>query len=167
MQAAERALATTTSALDAEAKADESHAAALSTHIEGLRAREARIEGPLDRALRDLVDVTSALALAEANLTQWRARDAPARARVREGTLAAYVVARDKSKAALARAGEAVKAAKLANGTTALRAPRLCALFHRRLAFARSGVRRGCYVLQRDPRDVRGGEQVRPRRHVP
>jgi hypothetical protein len=119
-QGAERALAMTTEALAAEAKADEAHAAALSRHIEGLRMRESQIEGPPDRVLRDLVDVTSALALAEANLTQWRARDAPARASVREGKRALYVAARDKSMAPLARARAANEVASLANGTPVL-----------------------------------------------
>lgn len=164
LQAAEHALAATKSALAAEEKTDEAHAAALATHIDGLRAREARIEGPLDRALRDLVDVTSALALAEANLAQWRARDAPARARVRDGTLAAYVAARDKSIATVARARASVEAAKLANGSAA----RCVVSLHvvSPPCLARSGVPRGREVLQRDSRHVRGGEQVEPQRHV-
>ncbi len=131
LQAAEHALAATKSALVAEAKTDEAHAAAFATHIDGLRAREARIEGPLDCALHDLVDVTSALALAEENLTQWRARKAPERSRVRDGTLAAYVAARDKSIAALARARASVDAAKLANGSAARGVLCRCTLYHR------------------------------------
>ncbi len=115
-QAAEQNLTTSKAEMAAAARTDAAHEAVLLRHIDELRAREARVEGPPERVLRNLIDVLSALALAEANLEQWRTKDAPARARRREETLATYTGERNKSTAALDRGQAAIAVAKLANG---------------------------------------------------